>query len=59
MSDFFEEKTRIGAEVVKECVDDYFKRSRQDSLKFINWQRELLGMQLMTQEEHNEFKQSA
>lgn len=39
---------------MREDLDDYFMRDRENTLKFINFGRELLGEPKMTVEEFND-----
>lgn len=55
MSDFFEEKTVLGAAITQQDLADYFMREKENTLKFINFGRELLGIPPMTKEQYDEF----
>lgn len=56
MSDFFEEKTRIGAQIVTEFMHDHDKTETERTLKFINDCRDILGQRHLTEGEYNELK---
>lgn len=43
---------------MREDMENYFMRDRDNTIKFINFGRELLGVPLMSQEEFNESTRS-